>query len=48
VAIQDAMGWQDYHLHYFECKGKGKKKEVRIGIPDFNGSDDLFDVTSCG
>ena len=44
VAIQDAMGWQDYHLHHFEIKGKGKRKEVRIGIPDFEGSGDLPEV----
>lgn len=35
VAIQDAMGWQDYHLHHFKIKGKRKRKEVHIGIPDF-------------
>ena len=35
VAIQDAMGWQDRHLHHFEIKGKGKRKEEKIGIPDF-------------
>ena len=34
VAIQDSMGWKDYHLHHFEIKGKYKKKEVKIGIPD--------------
>ena len=44
VAIQDAMGWQDYHLHHFEIKGKGKRKEVRIGIPDFDGSGELPEV----
>lgn len=44
VAIQDAMGWQDYHLHHFEIKGKGKGKEVRIGIPDFEGSGELPEV----
>lgn len=45
VAIQDSMGWLDYHLHYFEIKGKGKKKEERIGIPDFDRfSDDLPEV----
>ncbi len=44
VAIQDAMGWQDYHLHHFEIKGKGKRKEVRIGIPDFEGSGELPEV----
>jgi hypothetical protein len=35
VAIQDSMGWSDYHLHCFEIKGKGKRKSERIGIPDF-------------
>ena len=25
VAIQDAMGWQDYHLHMFEVEDKDKK-----------------------
>lgn len=44
IAIQDAMGWQDYHLHHFEIKGKGKRKEVRIGIPDFDGIVDLPEV----
>ena len=44
VAIQDAMGWQDYHLHNFEIKGKGKRKEVLIGIPDFDRMDDLPEV----
>lgn len=36
VAIQDAMGWQDSHLHHFEIKAKGKQKSVKIGIPDFD------------
>ena len=36
VAIQDAMGWLDYHLHHFEIKGKRKRKTVHIGIPDFD------------
>ncbi|MBW8332320.1 MAG: plasmid pRiA4b ORF-3 family protein [Prolixibacteraceae bacterium] len=44
VAIQDALGWQDYHLHHFEIKGKGKRKAERIGIPDFSGSGDLPEV----
>lgn len=48
VAIQDAMGWEDYHLHQFNVfhndKPKGKKLgelQVTIGIPheefDFGG-----------
>lgn len=44
VAIQDSMGWLDYHLHHFEIKGKGKKKEEKIGIPDFERLDDLPEV----
>jgi hypothetical protein len=45
VAIQDAMGWMDCHLHHFEIKGKGKRKVQRIGIPDMEGfSDDLPEV----
>jgi hypothetical protein len=44
VAIQDAMGWLDYHLHHFEIKGKGKKKQEDIGIPDFDRFDDSLEV----
>ncbi|MBD3315186.1 MAG: plasmid pRiA4b ORF-3 family protein [Chitinivibrionales bacterium] len=45
VAIQDAMGWMDCHLHHFEIKGKGRRKEERIGIPDMERfSDDLPEV----
>ena len=36
VALQDAMGWLDYHLHHFEIKGKHKRNIVNIGIPDFD------------
>jgi hypothetical protein len=34
VAIQDAMGWLDYHLHGFELKDPRTRKKVCIGIPD--------------
>jgi len=44
VAIQDAMGWLDYHLHNFEIKGKGKRKAVLIGIPDFDRLEGLPEV----
>ncbi len=44
VAIQDSMGWLDYHLHHFEIKGKGKKKEARIGIPDFDRFEELPEI----
>ena len=41
MAINDAMGWFDYHLHHFEIKGKGKQKVVYIGIPDFDRTYEL-------
>jgi hypothetical protein len=34
VAIQDSMGWLDYHLHAFHMKRKSGSKMVEIGIPD--------------
>lgn len=34
VAIQDAMGWLDYHLHAFHVNTTGKRKTIEIGIPD--------------
>ena len=33
VAIQDSMGWLDYHLHAFRFRPKHKRKEIEIGIP---------------
>jgi hypothetical protein len=33
VAIQDAMGWLDYHLHAFRVPQKHKRKPTEIGIP---------------
>jgi hypothetical protein len=44
VAIQDSMGWLDYHLHHFEIKGKGKKAEDHIGIPDFDRFEEIKEV----
>ena len=44
VAIQDAMGWLDYHLHEFAIRGKGKRTEALLGIPDFEGIGDLPEV----
>jgi len=41
VAIQDSMGWQDYHLHRFEIKKKipmGGHRLIRIESP-FSGPD---------
>lgn len=34
VAIQDSMGWLDYHLHSFFILNPKMGKKVEIGIPD--------------
>lgn len=34
VAIQDAMGWLDYHLHLFSVRNPGTGRIDKIGIPD--------------
>lgn len=34
VAIQDAMGWEDYHLHQFEFSDPRKQAKAVIGLPD--------------
>jgi hypothetical protein len=34
VAIQDSMGWLDYHLHSFSIKDPITNSKVEIGIPD--------------
>jgi hypothetical protein len=34
VAIQDAMGWLDYHLHEFRIPDPQTSQTLRIGIPD--------------
>lgn len=33
VAIQDAMGWQDCHLHEFKTNDPESGKQVQIGLP---------------
>jgi hypothetical protein len=38
VAIQDAMGWLDYHLHHFEIKGKVKRSKKISGFRILTGS----------
>lgn len=37
VAIQDAMGWQDYHLHEFRVPDPRSGTVARLGIPDPDG-----------
>lgn len=39
VAIQDAMGWLDYHLHVFRVRNPETRQAEEIGIPD----DDPFE-----
>jgi hypothetical protein len=39
VALQDAMGWLDHHLHVFRVPGPGTGEVEQIGIPD----DDPFE-----
>lgn len=34
VAIQDSMGWQDYHLHNFNMFKPATGKMVNITFPD--------------
>ena len=38
VAIQDAMGWQDYHLHEFTLPISASKNKY-VGIPGEKGED---------
>ncbi|MEE8583615.1 MAG: plasmid pRiA4b ORF-3 family protein [Acidobacteriota bacterium] len=37
-AIQDSMGWSDYHLHEFTLEDR-EGTELRFGIPDPEGDD---------
>ncbi|NQE05353.1 hypothetical protein C5S32_05740 [ANME-1 cluster archaeon GoMg1] len=34
VAIQDVMGWSDYHLHLFEVRDTSTGMKIEIGIPE--------------
>ena len=40
IALQDAMGWEDYHLHEFEIINPATGHTVRIGIPDEDSLDE--------
>lgn len=45
VAIQDSMGWLDYHLHLFRMSRPGTGDMVQIGIPDedaFEGDEPIL------
>lgn len=39
VAIQDSMGWLDYHLHAFRFGQRNSRPRWEIGIPDDEGFD---------
>ena len=47
VAIQDAMGWSDYHLHEFTLKNPSNGVESDIGIPDEEGEFDDDMLAGC-
>ncbi len=36
VAIQDAMGWEDCHLHEFQIYSPRRSQDVEIGLPEGN------------
>jgi hypothetical protein len=40
VAVQDAMGWLDYHLHLFRVRNPLSDEIDEIGIPDEDGFED--------
>jgi hypothetical protein len=44
VAIQDAMGWLDYHLHLFHVRNPGTGELEQIGIAD---DDPYLDEPPC-
>jgi hypothetical protein len=42
VAIQDVMGWLDYHLHVFQIPGPVPGKLVQVGIPDEDYGEEIL------
>ena len=48
VAIQDAMGWTDSHLHQFEMTSPKTGSEVEIGIPDNEWEDEGKTLVTTG
>ena len=49
VAIQDAMGWLDYHLHEFSITAPDSGVPVTIGMPDYDSGsrDDVRPDSEC-
>ena len=44
VAIQDAMGWLDCHLHLFRLRDSVSGKDFLVGIPDDGGFVDDLEI----
>lgn len=44
VAIQDSMGWLDYHLHVFRIRPKHHHSEIEIGIPNEDRFEDEAEI----
>jgi hypothetical protein len=44
VAIQDSMGWLDYHLHIFRIRQKIHHSEIEIGIPNEDRFEDETEI----
>ena len=44
VAIQDAMGWLDYHLHAFRMRRNHSRAAIEIGIPDDYGFEGVPEI----
>ncbi len=44
VAIQDAMGWEDCHLHQFTVDDPNTEERLRFGIPDDSGFHGVHDL----
>ncbi len=42
IAIQDSMGWLDYHLHSFNPPRRQGRIKSRIGIPDSEFEDEVL------
>lgn len=47
VAIQDAMGWKDRHLHQFTVDDRMSEERIRLGIPDDSGFYAVNEVLPC-
>lgn len=47
VAIQDAMGWTDSHLHEFTVVNPTTSKKEHIGIPDDEGFATPYPLLAC-